>query len=97
MSTNLLGELAADQGTFVLNGEDATFNMSADGLKGDKIIFTGSSNIVHLKYTLDGANVVDEYVLNPSSNVTNGTIIAPKGDKQFASVSINGNAYLILG
>lgn len=98
MGTNLLGELAADQGTFILNGEESTFNMSSDGLKVDKIIFTqGSSNIIHLKYTLDGPNVADEYLFNPTGTITNGTIIAPKGNKQFESVSINGNAYLILG
>lgn len=83
MSANLLGELAANNGTFFLTANDyqGTF---------DQIIVRGEGVIVDAIYVIrNGVNVEvrDEYL--GDKNVANGLRITPKNSEVFTRVVID--------
>jgi hypothetical protein len=83
MSTNLLGELAANNGTYFLNDGTYTGNI-------DQIIVRGNNVTVEGIYVFrEGQHVRidDQYV--SSSKLANGLRITPKGDEVFSRVIVS--------
>jgi hypothetical protein len=84
MGTNLLGELAANNGTYFLNVGGFDGNI-------DQIIVRGEGvNISRIFVLRDGVEVRvdDEYLSN--SDVPNGLRITPKNDEVFIGVALGG-------
>ncbi|MCC3507471.1 hypothetical protein [Microcoleus sp. PH2017_20_SFW_D_A] len=85
MSTNLLGELAANNGTYFFSGGDY------DG-KVDQIIVRGLGITgIRLYITFEGEplNVTNNYLFHGEETILpDGLRITPKGDDVFTSVQI---------
>lgn len=83
MSTNLLGELAANNGTFFLTESDyiGTF---------DQIIVRGEGVVINAIYVIrDGNNVDVIYEYLGNKYVANGLRITPKNAEVFTRVAID--------
>ena len=88
MSTNLMGELVANNGTIFLSG-------AGNGYSGniDQIIVRGDGVIISRIYvTRDGeqVEVTEDYLF--STNVPDGLRITPQNNEVFSSVSLSGSS-----
>lgn len=98
MSTNLLGELAANQGTFIMNKDGAVYDYTVRGLKVDKILILSDTKITILQTTYEGDNVIDNYVSDSNIFMKAGGIITPRDGEQFEYIQMQtGCICLILG
>ena len=90
MATNLMGELVANKGTFILNNTNKfTGNVDAIVVLQDTV------------FSLIGIaenNVMSQYIGTPATAVKAGAIITPKSDLKFDEVSLtSGSVALVLG
>jgi hypothetical protein len=93
MGTNLMGELVANNGTFILN----TPNYTAGDINIDAIVVL-EDTIFDVIYIGDGEEVKSTYISDASSIVRAGAIITPLGDVQFTGVAlVSGSVALVLG
>jgi hypothetical protein len=84
MSSNLLGELAANNGTYFLNNSGFDGNI-------DQIIVRGEGVVIAKIYVIrngEPLDVVNEYL--STNNVPNGLRITPKNDEVFIGVDLGG-------
>lgn len=89
MATNLMGELVANNGTFILNNTDE---------------YTGSIDaIVVLEDTvfnavkIAGVDVKTSYIGTPATAVKAGAILTPTADQKFSGVDLtSGSVALVL-
>lgn len=90
MSSNLLGEIAGNMGTFVVNTTtEATKKIDAIVVLEDTIF----SSI-----KINGVDVKTNYIQNASLAIKAGTIITPLSDLQFSGVQLtSGSVVLVLG
>lgn len=90
MGTNLLGEIAANNGTFILNSDiNLTKTIDAIVVLEDTIFQTIGVN---------GSDVKSTYIADVSIAVRAGAIITPVGDAQFSGVTLtSGSVALVLG
>jgi hypothetical protein len=82
MGTNLLGELAANNGTYFLTGAENSYMGNID-----QIIVRGNGVVIGKIFVeIDGVNenLVNEYL--SSQNVPNGLRITPKDGKVFTGI-----------
>jgi hypothetical protein len=98
MGTNLLGELAANNGTYIMLA-DSDYDANLNGHLGiDRIIVLEPTYIESLYVTNDENNLIDDYVSCPSCLIPAGAILTPKDDLKFTFVQISDGALcLILG
>lgn len=91
MGTNLLGELAANNGTYFFSGGDYDGNV-------DQIIVRGLGITgVRIYITFEGEllNVTNDYLYHGEETILpDGLRITPKGDDVFTLVQIVGNTGL---
>ena len=88
MGTNLLGELAANNGTYFLSGSGALYNGQVDQIivRGDGVFLN------HIYITVDGEQVsVTNQYINPGL-VPNGLRITPKNDTVFTGIALSGDS-----
>ena len=90
MSTNLMGELVANKGTFILN------NTTKKPAVIDAIVVledTVFNNII-----IAETDVKANYIGTPATAVKAGAIITPTSDLQFSGVDLtSGSVALVLG
>lgn len=88
MSSNLLGELVANNGTYYLSGSGAVYAGQID-----QIIARGTGVIISGIYvTIDGEQTnVFEYYLN-STTLPDGLRITPKNNDVFTGISLGGSS-----
>jgi hypothetical protein len=90
MATNLMGELVANNGTFIINNTTE---------------YTGSIDaIVVLEDTvfnaikIEGTDVKADYIGTPATAVKAGAILTPTADQKFSGVDLtSGSVALVLG
>jgi len=88
MSTNLLGELAANNGTYTMS------NAGSFQAKIDRIMILETASFEWL--TINGVNVVGEYT--DDLDFPTGAIITPKDGLQFDTLGMRyGKICIILG
>jgi hypothetical protein len=89
MGSNLLGEIAANNGTFVVNTTaEATKNIDAIVVLEDTIF-----NAIKI----NGVDAKTNYIQNAAIAIKPGTIITPVGDLQFSGVKLtSGSVVLVL-
>jgi hypothetical protein len=86
MSSNLLGELVANNGTYYLAGSENSYMGNID-----QIIVRGNGVVIGKIFVeIDGVNenLVDDYL--SSQNVPNGLRITPKDGKVFTGIQFTG-------
>jgi hypothetical protein len=90
MSSNLLGELAGNNGTFILNSDiNLTKKIDAIVVLEDTIFQTIGVNGIDAKAT---------YLADPTIAIKAGAIITPLDALQFSNVRIDsGSVVLVLG
>lgn len=90
MSTNLMGELVANKGTFILNNtNEFTGVIDAIVVLQDTVF-----NVIKIA----GSDVKSDYIGTPATAVKAGAIITPKADLQFSGVDLtSGSVALVLG
>jgi hypothetical protein len=90
MGSNLLGEIAANNGTYILNSDiNLTKTIDAIVVLEDTIFQTIGVNGVDVKAT---------YLADPAIAIKAGAIITPINDLQFSNVRIDsGSIALVLG
>jgi hypothetical protein len=90
MGTNLMGELVANNGTYILNSNiNLTKTIDAIVVLEDTIFQTIGVN---------GTDVKATYLANPAIAIKAGAIITPINDLQFSNVRIDsGSIALVLG
>jgi hypothetical protein len=84
MSSNLIGELVANNGTYYLGSGTYEANI-------DQIIVRGDSVVISKIYVIRNeelTEVTEEYLYN--NNVPNGLRITPKNDEVFVRVELGG-------
>ena len=89
MSTNLLGELAANNGTYFLGDSQTTYNGKVDQV----IVRCTPTVIAKIQLFVgegDAQQDVTSQYLNAGADTTlvNGTRITPKGDQVFSAVKL---------
>jgi hypothetical protein len=90
MSSNLLGEIAGNMGTFVVN------TTSEVTKKVDAIVVLEDTIFTSIK--IAGTDVKSTYIQNASLAVKAGAIITPLADNQFSGVQLtSGSVVLVLG
>ena len=90
MSTNLMGELVANQGTFILN------NTTEKTAVIDAIVVLEDTVFNAIK--IAGTDVKSDYIGTPATAVKAGAIITPTADLQFSGVDLtSGSVALVLG
>lgn len=88
MGTNLLGELVANNGTYLVN------KAGTIGVNFDKIIFLEDSKISQLD--TDSTNISD-YIADETKFIKAGAFLTPKNDEVFNFIElISGSVLLIL-
>jgi hypothetical protein len=89
MGTNLMGELVANNGTFILNSDiNLTKNIDAIVVLEDTIFQSISVN---------GSDVKSTYLADPAIAIKAGAIITPINDLTFTGVRIDsGSVALVL-
>ncbi len=90
MSSNLLGEIAGNMGTFVVN------TTSEVTKKVDAIVVLEDTIFTSIK--IAGTDVKSTYIQDASLAVKAGAIITPLADDQFSGVQLtSGSVVLVLG
>lgn len=89
MSTNLLGELAANNGTYFLTDSETIYQGSVDQV----IVRTASTVLTRVQLFVgegdDQQDVTSEYLYaGIETKLVNGTRITPKGDHVFSAVKL---------
>jgi hypothetical protein len=96
MSSNLIGELVANNGTYFLQNVETEYEGNID-----QIIVRGQGVQISISMNdSDGnkMNVTEEYLQNGKNNrLPDGLRITPKGDDVFTSVRIEINSLLAEG
>lgn len=90
MGTNLLGELAANNGTYYLVaiGEPLTYTANID-----QIIVRGNAiRITALEVLRDGeyVDVISDYISNTNVSLVNDLRITPQNNEVFARITVVG-------
>jgi hypothetical protein len=90
MATNLMGELVANNGTFILNNTtEYTGSIDAIVVLEDTVF-----NAVKIA----GVDVKTSYIGTPATAVKAGAIITPTADQKFSGVDLtSGSVALVLG
>ncbi len=90
MGTNLMGELVANQGTYIVNNTtEATRKIDAIVVLQDTIFNT---------IKVAGVDAKATYIAAPATAVKAGAIITPINDLQFSGVQLtSGSVALVLG
>ena len=90
MATNLMGELVANNGTFILNNTtEYTATIDAIVVLEDTVF-----NAVKIA----GVDVKSSYIATPATAVKAGAIITPTADQKFSGVDLtSGSVALVLG
>ena len=90
MSSNLIGELAGNMGTFVVN------TTSEVTKKIDAIVALEETIFASIK--VNGVDAKNTYIQNATLAVKAGAIITPVNDLQFSGVQLtSGSVALVLG
>lgn len=90
MSTNLIGELVANKGTFILNNTNEFTGVI------DAIVVLEDTVFNAVK--IAGTDVKADYIGTPATAVKAGAILTPKSDLQFSGVDLtSGSVALVLG
>jgi hypothetical protein len=90
MGTNLMGELVANNGSFIVNGTPEV-NKTIDA-----IVVLEDTIFTTIK--INNTNVTAEYIQNAAIPVRAGAIITPINDFQFSGVKlVSGSVALVLG
>ncbi len=90
MSSNLLGEIAGNMGTFVVN------TTSEVTKKVDAIVVLEDTIFTSIK--IAGTDVKSTYIQDASLAIKAGAIITPLADNQFSGVQLtSGSVVLVLG
>lgn len=89
MATNLMGELVANNGTFILNNTtEYTGNIDAIVVLEDTVFN---------KIEIEGTVVNDDYISKPTTAVKAGAILTPTADQKFSGVVLtSGSVALVL-
>ena len=89
MATNLMGELVANNGTFILNDTtEYTGNIDAIVVLEDTVF-----NAVKIA----GVDVKSSYIGTPATAVKAGAILTPTADQKFSGVDLtSGSVALVL-
>lgn len=89
MATNLIGELVANNGTFILNNTtEYTGNIDAIVVLEDTVF-----NAVKIA----GVDVKSSYIGTPATAVKAGAILTPTADQKFSGVDLtSGSVALVL-
>jgi len=90
MATNLMGELVANNGTFILNNTtEYTGSIDAIVVLEDTVF-----NAVKIA----GVDVKTSYIGTPGTAVKAGAILTPTADQKFSGVDLtSGSVALVLG
>lgn len=89
MATNLMGELVANKGTFILN------NTNVYTGKVDSIVVL--EDTVFNKISINSIDVKSSYIGTPATAVKAGAIITPQSDAVFNEVDlVSGSVALVL-
>ena len=90
MATNLMGELVANNGTFILNNTtEYTGSIDAIVVLEDTVF-----NAVKIA----GVDVKSSYIGTPATAVKAGAILTPTADQKFSGVDLtSGSVALVLG
>jgi hypothetical protein len=89
MATNLMGELVANNGTFILN------NTSEYTGKIDAIVVLEDTVFNAVK--IEGVDVKTSYIGTPATAVKAGAILTPTADQKFSGVDLtSGSVALVL-
>ncbi len=90
MATNLMGELVANNGTFILNNTtEYTGSIDAIVVLEDTVF-----NAVRIA----GVDVKTSYIGTPATAVKAGAILTPTADQKFSGVDLtSGSVALVLG
>ena len=90
MATNLIGELVANKGTFILNNTtEYTGSIDAIVVLEDTVF-----NAVKIA----GIDVKSSYIATPGTAVKAGAILTPTADQKFSGVDLtSGSVALVLG
>ena len=89
MSSNLLGELVANNGTYFLQNSGSAYEGNID-----QIIVRGNGIQISILANVEGelVNVTEQYLQNGKNvSLPNGLRITPKGDAVFSIVRIEVN------
>jgi hypothetical protein len=90
MSTNLMGELVANKGTFILN------NTTEYTAVIDAIVVLEDTVFNAVK--IAGTDVKTSYIGTPATAVKAGAILTPRSDLKFSGVDlVSGSVALVLG
>jgi hypothetical protein len=90
MATNLMGELVANNGTFILNNT-TEYTASIDAI----VVL---EDTVFNAVKIAGVDVKSSYIATPATAVKAGAIITPTADLQFSGVDLtSGSVALVLG
>lgn len=90
MSTNLMGELVANKGTFILNNTNEFTGVI------DAIVVLQDTVFNAVK--IAGTDVKADYIGTPATAVKAGAILTPKSDLKFSGVVLtSGSVALVLG
>lgn len=90
MGTNLMSELVANQGTYIVN-DTTEVNTEIDAI----VVLEDTKFSLIL---VDGTDVSSTYIADVTIAVKAGAIITPTDDKQFSGVQLtSGSVALVLG
>ena len=90
MATNLMGELVANNGTFILNNT-TEYTASIDAI----VVL---EDTVFNAVKIAGVDVKSSYIATPATAVKAGAIITPTADQKFSGVDLtSGSVALVLG
>lgn len=90
MGTNLLGEIAGNLGTFIVNGTAEVTKVA------DAIVVLEETVFASIK--VGGVDVKSSYIQDVGTAVKAGAIITPTGDDQFSGVQLtSGSVAIVLG
>jgi hypothetical protein len=89
MATNLMGELVANNGTFILNNTDE-YTASIDAI----VVL---EDTVFNAVKIAGVDVKSSYIATPATAVKAGAILTPTADQKFSGVDLtSGSVALVL-
>jgi hypothetical protein len=90
MSTNLMGELVANKGTYILN------NTTEFGGVIDAIVVLQDTVFTSVK--IADTDVKSDYIAAPATAVKAGAILTPKSNLKYSGVKLaSGSVALVLG
>lgn len=91
MGTNLMGELVANNGTFIVNNTE-----QVEGKLIDAIVVL--EDTIFAEIFIGEPDVLSQYISNPLIAIKAGAIITPMNDLQFTSLTlVSGSVALVLG